>query len=206
MLFWNLKQYESGEQTSKEDVLNLRIFSNPTREAVVDKFIHNLGDTNWQKLTQQSQEFLIAAEVQYCSLREYFSWDNLEWGNIAGQYFKVFEHELVERVTTLLPNEDAMNALKENGFNRPNGPLTAGSVILGIIDHYETLSEVGKQHVLAAGIDVDKKPEVWKPIKKLLNQRNKAFHTSSFDEQKLIEFRALVLRKGLLKDFISVLN
>ena len=104
LLSERLTEQAPKSQTPDERVLHLiEGATRPTSKEVELRLVEHIGKHNWEKLTGESRNWLIEADMNWSDFNFRDKEDRIrtDWSAPAAQYFKTIEHELVIRYGTL---------------------------------------------------------------------------------------------------------
>lgn len=170
------------------------------------RLFRRLG-ADFNKLSEAAQHLLVDAEKKWELLAPDFGTGDIDnWGNIAGELFKVLECELKEKARGIEMDPEIANFLGHR-----SGEMTGGAYIYILKEYSKArLPKSVAEAVIrcARCFDLERDKSIWAEMSDALYLRNRAFHPSSFDSGKFHRMRELIMHKdkGLLRRLIDIIR
>ena len=191
------------KKAQKLKIIHSNKQNSPDQLALVEQRIQSvIGKQRWQKLSEESQGFLISSGVMWESNAMYFGAGLEDWsGHISG-YCKTLEKEIVDRLESVFFSEFYLAYLNNLNIKRPKKP-TVG-FLLDLLKKYESLPGELQDLIQRSKNTLYNNPSL---IGRLYNifqtYRNVASHKDPFGMVQYSKFKQIYFSDGLLSDFID---
>lgn len=178
----------------------------PDQLALVEQRLQSeIGKQRWQKLSKESQGFLISSGAMWASNAIYFGAGIEDWSGYISGYCKTLEKEIVDRLENVFFSNIYLEYLNKFNARRPQKPSIG--YLLNLLKKYESLPKELQDLIQKSKNTFYNKPSL---INKLYNvfqtYRNVASHKDRFDMVHYAEFKKIYFTDGLLRDFIDNLH
>jgi len=131
-----------------------------------------------------------------------------EWGNISGEFAKIFEIELGTRLKEIYQSESYRRFKKSKGKKTHDKP-TLGSYLLMLGDEYEKLPDVVKKQ-LDQTVRIQSDEDLIKDLRGFIEVRNRGFHTEHVPQSEVLwaieVLHGVKGKPGLLARFLKSLT
>lgn len=164
-----------------------------------------LGKERWDKLSGDSQDCLLSAELQWKNSAIEFGFGIKDWSGLIVTYSKVVEGELVERLNGFFVSDEYATYLQERKITRQEKP-TAGC-LLQVLKDFDKLPQYLQEMISNSRIMLASNPKlVNRLIDLVVNYRNKSAHSGAVGMKRFAGFKEELFQKRLLHDFIDNLE
>lgn len=164
-----------------------------------------LGKERWDKLSADSQDCLLSAELQWKNSAIEFGFGIKDWSGLIVTYCKVVEGELVERLNGFFVSDEYAAYLQERKITRLDKP-TAGC-LLKVLKDFDKMPQYLQEMVSNSRIKLVSNPKLVSRLYDLvLNYRNTSAHSGAVGMKRFAGFKEELFQKRLLHDFIDTLE
>lgn len=169
---------------------------------VLSSYEEMLGTERWHKLSLDSQNCLVSAELLWRNSAVEFGFGIKDWSGYITTCCKAIEGELVERLRDFFESQEYDLYLAGKGFTKPTKP-TAGW-LLKELKFYEQMPPELKAVLDATKIQLIEKKELVGHLLDIVNNyRNVAAHPAITSARRFAEFKEKLFQGGLLQRFID---
>ncbi len=189
---------------------NLHVLDAPKPKPVDDSSVErslreNLGGGRWDKLSEQSKEYLTSAELNWIRCAPDFGAGMKDWSGAISGYCKVLEKELVDRLAPIFENKAYGDYLQSIG-EKPTFQPTLGSCTK-VLKRFVKLPRSVQALIQRSGMTIfDNKRLLGDLVDITQNYRNVASHKDPLDMVRYAKFRKKYFEDGLIQDFIDSLG
>lgn len=173
---------------------------------VRDRLQGYLGAERWNKLSENSRNFLISAELQWCNNYREFCFGINDWSGLITTYCKAVEGELVDRLADFYAcSEYEAYLMDKKGLKRP-AKATAGW-LLKELKSYESMPKQLQGRLNSAKIRIAGDTNLVNRLYEIFQKyRNISAHHDAVSSNLYSEFRGKLFEGGLLIRFIDAFD
>jgi hypothetical protein len=173
-----------------------------SEEDAHSKLTESLGMERWNKLSKNSQECLLSAELQWKNNALDFGFDIKDWSGLIATYCKPIEGELVERLADFYVSEIYGDWLIEKGDKRP-AKATAGW-LLKALKGYDQMPVMVQGEVRRSRIMLHDNQKLVNELYDIVqNYRNISAHYPAVNMKRFADFKHKIFQDGVLARFID---
>lgn len=175
-----------------------------TPERIKEFYIERLEKVRWEKLSEQSKQYLLDAETTWRLCHMEFCFNIKDWSGLIMSYCNVIETELVERLAEFYCSDDLKTYLEAQNRTRP-GKATTGWLLKELENHDKfpvNMKELLKKSKTTLYHDKN----LLKSLASLNNYRNIAAHKDPSDSIKLAKFKQIYFENQVIHRFIDALS
>lgn len=170
------------------------------------RLIQELGEDEWRKLSNESQSFLLSAQILWHNSHMEFGFGLKDWSGLVGYYFKAIEKELCDRLKEFCSRPEYINFCREKGWREPEKKLTLGYVVKLLLD-YQQCPENLQKYLYETKLTTYKNKNLLKELRTLtFEHRNLAAHAAPYNMTQYSKLLCKLFDEGMLKTLISTLQ
>jgi len=165
----------------------------------------DLGKDRWNKLSRESQEHLVSAEILWRKTYAEFGFGIKDCSGLITNYFKVIEKELVDRLSVFY-HSSSYRIYVETVDKQALPKKPTSGWLLKVLTKFESLSPELQQMIDATSIKLQHEEKLISKLRSLIEKhRNRAAHDGTYDMVKITEFRKLFYQDRILHRFIDAI-
>lgn len=172
------------------------------KNEIKEKLIEHLETERWNKLSRNSQHYLLDAELLWCRNHDEFGYGIRDFSGMINGYCKVIEKELVDRLSDFFYSEEYKKFLQTiDKKNCPTKP-TLGSLVQ-LLRHYIRFDSDLQTKLDSTSVMIQHNKELIGQLQKFISHRNTSSHSDAYDMVKFSEFKKLYFQDEMLIKFID---
>jgi hypothetical protein len=144
------------------------------------------------------------AELKWTACHRYVGRGIEQWGNIAGEFVKPVELELVSRLLPVFESSGYTDWQAQQGHNVEGKP-TLGAAIY-VLSKFKTLPNGLQEHIRSLPLRTYEDKKLIRQLRVLLDMRNRAFHPEPFSAGDLFSLRQRIFDDGLLASLLATFS
>jgi hypothetical protein len=178
-------------------------FDRKQSEGSVREFFEGeFGRERWAKLSENSRNCLISAELQWRNSAVEFGFGIKDWSGLITTYCKAIEGELVDRLNDFFVSVEYNVYLADKGLKRPAKP-TAGW-LLKELKSYDNMPQELQDILNNSKIRLAGENDLVNRLYDIVqNYRNISAHHDAVSMKRFAEFKEKLFQSGLLSKFID---
>ena len=168
------------------------------------ELIEQIGNEAWLKLSPQGKRQLQDAEKLWSWMHPQLGHGTGDFGLVATAYVKVFEGEIIERMSRVTSTPTFEAYYRQTYKREPDQHIGLGP-LLYLLKNFERLPADLQSIIRATNIRVHEDRGLVDDLFKSMQYRNRGAHPGPFNEKQFIDLMKLVFEDKLLKRFIDLL-
>lgn len=172
---------------------------------VKDFLLAELGEDRWNKLSADSQNHLISAEILWRKTYAELGFGIKDCSGLISNCNKVMEKELVDRLSKFYFSEQYIEFVRRVIKTEIKGEPTLGWLVQ-MLSNYDRLSPELKQMLQSCSVNIQHDSDLLAKLQKLCRHRNTASHKDQYDMVKVVEFRKIYYQDRTIHKFIDLIE